>query len=177
MADNTELDAGPFGEWLAQIRDAIDGLAESDVACGSCKACCQSSQFVLISPDEVKALARIPKSLLSPAPGSPAGYMVLGYDQSGACPMLTDTGCSIYADRPRTCRTYDCRVFTAAGIDADPERPLIVDRARKWVFRYPAESDRRSHDEVKRRAETDTTSRSQTERAVKAVMDPNLRPR
>lgn len=170
------VDAGPFGEWLDGIRRAIEGVAESDVACGSCRACCQSSQFVRIGRDEVETLARIPKALLFPAPGAPESEVVLGYDQTGACPMLGDAGCTIYSDRPKTCRTYDCRVFAAAGIDADPERPLIVERARRWVFQYPSESDRRAHDEVRRRAQNDGESRSQTERAIKAVLPRGISP-
>ena len=31
--------------------------------------------------------------------------------------MLVDGRCSIYEHRPRTCRTYDCRIFTATGLD------------------------------------------------------------
>jgi Fe-S-cluster containining protein len=33
--------------------------------------------------------------------------------------MLIDNRCSIYPHRPRTCGTYDCRVFPAAGLDND----------------------------------------------------------
>ena len=49
----------------------------------------------------------------------------MGFDERGRCPMLTDAGCSIYAHRPRTCRTFDCRVFTAAGLS--PESPAIAE--------------------------------------------------
>ena len=33
-------------------------------------------------------------------------------------------GCSIYDHRPRTCRTFDCRVFAAAGVAVDADKPL-----------------------------------------------------
>jgi len=62
--------------------------------------------------------------------------MVLGYDERGWCPMLTDAGCSIYEDRPRTCRTYDCRVFTAAAVRPD-DQPDIEQRAGRWRFTLP----------------------------------------
>jgi hypothetical protein len=55
--------------------------------------------------------------------------------------MLRGGRCSIYEDRPLTCRTYDCRVFAAAGIDAD--RPAITRRARTWVFDLASDDDRR----------------------------------
>ena len=84
--------------------------------CGGCTACCTSSQFVHIEPDETRTLSRIPAALLFPAPGLPRGHRLMGYDENGHCPMLVDATCSIYADRPRTCRTYDCRIFPAADI-------------------------------------------------------------
>ena len=102
------------------------------VPCGDCTACCTSAQFVHIGPEEEEALARIPRALLFPAPGLPKGTMVMGYDEQGRCPMLVDGACSIYDHRPRTCRTYDCRVFTAAGLD--PDGAAITERVRRWRF-------------------------------------------
>jgi len=126
--------AGELTEWLEATRVVIRDEATADVACDGCTACCESSQFVHIAPDETDALARIPAVLLFPAPGSP-GHLLLGYDEHGRCPLLIDGRCSIYAYRPRTCRTYDCRVFAAAGIDSD--KPRIAERARQWRFEDP----------------------------------------
>ena len=103
-----------------------------DVPCGDCTACCTSSQFVHIGPEEKETLARIPRPLLVPAPGLPPGTMVMGYDQQGRCPMLVEGACSIYEHRPRTCRSYDCRVFTAAGLA--PDGAAINERVRRWRF-------------------------------------------
>ncbi len=61
--------------------------------------------------------------------------------------MLRDAACSIYGDRPLTCRSYDCRVYTAAGVDAD--RALITERARRWAFSYPTKADRDQHAAVR----------------------------
>lgn len=118
-----------------------------DVPCGDCVACCTSSYFVHIRADDAGTLRRVPAELLFPTPGAPKGHVVMGYDQRGKCPMLEDGRCSIYEDRPLTCRTYDCRVFAAAGIDAD--RPAIAARAQTWVFDYPTEDDRRAHAAVR----------------------------
>ena len=115
--------------------------------CGECTACCTSSYFIHIRPEETQTLARIPAELLFPAPGLPKGNLLLGYDENGHCPMLSDGGCSIYEHRPLTCRTYDCRVFAAAGIAAD--RALITQRARRWKFSYSTEDDRRRHSAVR----------------------------
>jgi hypothetical protein len=162
-----ELPAGPFSAWLAEVRAAIAGEGETDVACGTCTACCASSQFVHVEPDEVDALRHIPKALRFPAPGLPKGHVLLGYDERGRCPMLTDAGCSIYEHRPRTCRTYDCRVFEAAGIAAD--KPLIAVRARRWRFDHPTPADEAAHDGVRQAAGALDPSLSATERAVRAV--------
>jgi Fe-S-cluster containining protein len=128
-------DAGPFPTWLLDMRAALRGDADARVPCGSCTACCTSSQFVHIAPDERATLARIPTELRFPAPGLPAGHVVLPYDERGHCPMLVDGACSIYDDRPRTCRTYDCRIFTAAGVEPDrDDQPAIADRVARWRF-------------------------------------------
>ena len=142
-----DLPAGDFSSWLAQLRGALRGEHGSDVPCGGCTACCTSSQFVHIGPDESETLAHIPAELLFRAPRMPAGHVLLGYDDRGHCPMLVDGRCSIYEYRPRTCRTYDCRVFPAAGIEADQE--LVAERARRWRFDHPGGHDRDEHRAVR----------------------------
>src|SRR5688572_23451385 len=107
--DDQALAAGRFSEWLVEMQHALRGERDAAVPCDGCTACCTSSQFIHIEPDETETLAQIPRELLFPAPGSP-GHVVLGYDDHGRCPMLVDEKCSIYEHRPRTCRTYDCRV-------------------------------------------------------------------
>ncbi len=143
QAHSGELPAGDFGEWLARMRRALRHEADADVPCGDCCACCSTSHFVHIEPGESDTLARVPHELLFPAPGLPAGHVLLPFDERGRCPMLDEGGrCTIYAFRPRTCRTYDCRVFTAAGIDAD--REAITRRVRRWRFACtaPGEAER-----------------------------------
>ena len=132
--------AGGFSDWLRQTRVAHQTDAAVDVPCGDCVACCTSSYFIHIRPDETGTLSRVPPELLVPAPGAPRGHVVMGYDQRGKCPMLEERRCSIYEDRPLTCRTYDCRVFAAAGIEAD--RPAITARARTWAFECATDDER-----------------------------------
>jgi len=134
--DEPDLPAGDFTSWLAGMQAALAGEGESDVPCGTCTACCTSSQFVHVAPDETDTLAHIPRDLLFRAPGLPAGHLLMGYDERGHCPMLRDGGCSIYEHRPRTCRTYDCRVFPAAGLDPGDGKPQIASRARRWRFSH-----------------------------------------
>jgi hypothetical protein len=172
-----ELPAGSFSSWLSDMTRALRGEVAADVPCGTCSACCTSSQFVHIEPDEIDTLAHVPAALRFPAPGLPAGHVVLGYDGRGHCPMLVDGRCSIYDHRPRTCRTYDCRVFTAA--DVEPDADGIATRVRQWRFAYPTPDDRAQHDAVRAAAarlrddseprSPDVVPRNATELALRAV--------
>ncbi len=73
----------------------------------------------------------------------------MGYHDDGTCPMLDAGQCTIYHQRPQTCRDYDCRVFAAAGIDAGgDDKHVINERVRAWQFTYPTDDDRRAHDAV-----------------------------
>ena len=146
--ERRDLPAGEFTAWLRRTRAVLLEEEDADVPCGECCACCATSHFVHVRPEETRALARIPRELLFPAPGLPAGNVLLGYNEHGRCPMLADDGrCSIYDDRPLTCRTYDCRVFAAAGSAADND--VISRQARRWKFSHPAAEDREQHAAVR----------------------------
>ncbi len=136
--------AGHFSEWLrgadASLRSENAG---TNVPCGACRGCCRSSMFIRIKPEETRTLQRIPGALLFPAPGLPKGNVLLGYNDQGQCPMLVDNECSIYEDRPQTCRDYDCRVFAATGISVDPHTQAeIANRVKAWAFDYESEASR-----------------------------------
>lgn len=138
-----------FGAWLAGITRVLDRDGASDVPCGECTACCRASQFVHVEPDELETLARIPRALLFPAPNAPIGHRVMGYDERGHCPMFVDDRCSIYEVRPRACRAYDCRVFSAADVFPDElEKAEVATRARAWTFTYASGADRQSHERL-----------------------------
>jgi Fe-S-cluster containining protein len=110
---------------------------------------------VHIEPDETDTLAHIPEELLFPAPRAPRGHVLMGYDQRGHCPMLVDGGCSIYEHRPRTCRTYDCRVFPATGVEVDADddtKAAIGLRSRRWRFTFPTDADRDAYEATRRAA-------------------------
>jgi Fe-S-cluster containining protein len=140
---DTPLPAGDFSSWLRAMRRALAGEGEMDVACGDCRGCCVSSYYVKVRDRETDALAhieaRIGERNLEPGP---AGSRLLGYQSNGHCLMLRDGACTIYRHRPETCRTYDCRVFTAAGMNAGPDKPLINRRVAQWEFGFPTGADR-----------------------------------
>ena len=136
------LNAGNFSQWINETLSSQKGSRVADVPCGDCTACCRSSQFIHIKPDEVQTLERIPKNLLFPAPNLPNGNVLMGYNNKGECPMFIGNKCSIYSDRPRTCRTYDCRLFAATKVELDAEaQSSIREQARKWKFEYPSKVD------------------------------------
>ena len=169
VTDDPPLAAGSFSDWLVSMRSALRGERDADVPCDGCTACCTSSQFVHIEPDETDTLAHIPQALLFPAPGSPFGRLVLGYDENGHCPMLVDGACSIYEHRPRTCRTYDCRVFAASGVAVDDERQVaIAERSARWRFDFASDLDRAHYDAV-HAAAASVEEANATKRAVLAI--------
>ena len=138
-----QLPAGNFSEWLRAMRRALAGGPGMDVACGDCVGCCTSSYYIKIRPHETRALAAIGAEHLEPAPGAGNGNQLMGYLPNGHCPMFGNGGCTIYQDRPETCRTYDCRVFTAAAMKAgDDDKSVINERVASWRFDYPTDLDR-----------------------------------
>jgi len=167
------LEAGARAQWIyaggvrfSQWLDEFDAASEMQVPCGACTACCTSSQFVHIDPDETETLARVPAELRFPAPGLPNGHVVLGYDEHGHCPMLVDDACSIYEHRPRTCRTYDCRVFAATGVEPDASQPAIAARVREWRFDVDDQAAREDWDAVRAAVPVDGPP---IERALRAL--------
>lgn len=137
-----KLPAGQFSLWLKQTLEAQIQSVGVEVPCGDCTACCTSSYFIHISPEEKQTLASIPKMFQFPAPNLPKGHVLLGYDEQGHCPMLKDNKCSIYERRPLTCRQYDCRVLAAAGFTTNHDKAKLVDQQiRRWKFSFPQELD------------------------------------
>src|SRR5436190_16987012 len=144
------VSAGSFGAWLTAARASLRGDGHGlDVPCGDCVGCCTSSLFIHVRPDESDTLAVIPVRLLVRAPGRPRGHRLLGFAEDGSCPMFAAHACSIYAQRPRTCRDYDCRMFAAAGIDAGDGKDVINERVAAWVFSYESKADERAHAAVR----------------------------
>lgn len=141
----SELSAGAFSDWLRDMRGALAGNSGMNVACGTCRGCCTSSYFIKVRAHETEALARIGEDNLRPVPGATNGNQLMGFDEQGHCFMFASGNCAIYAHRPETCRTYDCRVYTAAGMNAGPGKTVINERIASWRFDYPTDRDRDEH--------------------------------
>ena len=141
--------AGPFSEWLRQMRRSLQGNQGMDVPCGDCVGCCVSAYSVQLRPEDQRAVARIPAHYLVNAPGFPAGHLTMAALPNGLCPMLESCRCSIYSVRPQTCLDYDCRIFAAAGMEAGAGKAVINKRVREWRFSYPSGDDQRDHEAVR----------------------------
>ena len=143
---SAELPAVPFAAWLRETIATLEKDVPADVPCGSCNACCRTFHQIHLRPGEKRARKRLPREFLTPAPGLPPGYVLLGYTADGACPVLIGGRCTIYEDRPLVCRTYDCRIYAAT--DVPPDRADIAAQVRRWRFSYPGAEDRERHEAV-----------------------------
>jgi uncharacterized protein len=148
-----EVDAGPFGVWLDHAQRVLRGEAEADVPCGTCTGCCTSAYYIRIRARDRAAVAGISSTYLVRPPGIPPDEALMAWRHDGSCPALENDRCSIYAQRPLTCRDYDCRVFAAAGMVAGDERKAVINaRVRAWRFRFDSDDERRRFEAVRRAA-------------------------
>ena len=153
MSEPQDLAAGNFSNWLRETHTALKNDAETDVPCGECNACCRSSYFIDIKPNELDTLSHIPDELLFPAPGLPDGNVLMGYDEKGYCPMLKYGTCLIYDHRPATCRSYDCRIFPATGIQiSGKDKVLITQQVQRWKFNLIEADEIKKHKAVQKAA-------------------------
>jgi Fe-S-cluster containining protein len=114
------------------MRRVLKGEAQADVPCDGCVGCCVSSYAIPLRSTDRVALDTVPNRYLHlPTAG---GLARMQHRDDGTCPMLEAGRCSIYADRPQTCRDYDCRIYTATGLLPDGERPVIRERVLEWRF-------------------------------------------
>jgi Fe-S-cluster containining protein len=152
VTNTSRTEAGDFAEWLRGMRAVLRGERDADVPCGECVGCCVSSYPIPLRPTDSVALDRIPREHLH-LPVGPGSLAVMGFREDGTCPMLCASSCVIYADRPQTCRDYDCRIYAAAGLLPDGDRPVIRQRVLAWRFDLKSEEDRVAADAVKRAAQ------------------------
>ncbi|MBN2530978.1 MAG: YkgJ family cysteine cluster protein [Deltaproteobacteria bacterium] len=141
--------AGKFSLWLEDIRNAMKANGEMKVDCGECSVCCTSSYFIHISSHEKQTLRCIPKELQFEPIGAPKGNVLLGYRKDGSCPMYENGQCTIYECRPQTCRKYDCRILTAAGLVESENRPLINRKIAGWEFEFEDALSKKKFDAVR----------------------------
>ena len=149
-SETTSVAAGSFADWLQQITQALRGQGGTDVPCGDCVGCCVSSYYIPLRASDAAVAAKVPPALLHVTGPAEAPQQWMAYDANGHCPMLRNRQCTVYEQRPQTCRDYDCRIFAAAGIAAgDATRSVINQRVFAWRFSYADGAEQRLHDAVR----------------------------
>gem|GEM_PF-4569862 len=63
--EKPEIPAGDFSVWLEDIRQVLLQDRGIEVPCGGCQACCKSSYFIHIRPEEKRPCAGLTKSCCS----------------------------------------------------------------------------------------------------------------
>lgn len=144
--------AGPFGQWLADMRAVLRGEGDADVPCGDCVGCCISSYPIPLRPEDARARAEVPEAFLLGRTAHGERWM-MGFREDGRCPFMNAGKCDIYAERPRTCRDYDCRIYAAAGLVPDGNRSVIEQRVRTWQFTFGSDDEHRQAEAVRRAAQ------------------------
>lgn len=116
----------------ALVDEARNGL-EADVPCNGCTACCRDTA-ITVTDEEAERLGVEHTKIVM-------GRRVLAHQSDGACVFLEDDHCRIHAERPRTCRVFDCRRMALAGVTPGP-MPHIAERVRQWQIVIENPSDR-----------------------------------
>lgn len=148
------------------MRAVLKSEQVADVPCNGCVGCCVSSYAIPLRPTDAAALAAVPDRYLRlPRDGRLAR---MAHREDGTCPMLEAGRCTIYADRPQTCRDYDCRIYAATGLLPDGERPVIRERVLEWRFTFESQAEYQQFSALQRAA------RFISEHA--ALLPPSIRP-
>jgi Putative zinc- or iron-chelating domain len=124
------------GSVRAFMKKYVQGVKRGEVSvpCDTCNACCRSAKIIVeLSEEEAKRHGG--------EPDAEYGWrMPKGAD--GSCIKLVDGKCSIYADRPFVCRTYDCRWSMLIGFMPTDDPPL-AEALRQWAsFSIPTPEDK-----------------------------------
>jgi Fe-S-cluster containining protein len=124
-----------YGGRLGTFLGKVTFNQEAKVPCQGCNHCCYHGR-VDIYPDKENAedLAH-----LDVVP-HPEGGFALRKREDGSCVHLGLGGeCTVYHHRPKACRFYDCRMFSAIGLvdtyDNGRNSPA-------WVFDIPTTEER-----------------------------------
>lgn len=91
--------------------------------------CCKNPSLFLTPYDTLRLkkklgvasaefLEKYTETLLDPQLGLPVTRLLMNKD--GACPFVSSAGCSVYADRPTSCRIYPLGQAASSGVEGKP---------------------------------------------------------
>jgi|GEM_PF-1874089 len=98
----------------------LNTIHDAGQVCQGCGLCCSGLLFAKVNVYESDAAARRRVKLSADGPDT--------YAMPQPCQFLDGASCSIYADRPRNCRSYSCRTR-----DSIVEGTLGMDQARQNI--------------------------------------------
>lgn len=118
-----------------------NGANGATVKCNGCSTCCYS-QFINIFPErETPETLAVLDLIPMPERLNPLEYgpLQIRKKADGSCVHLGANGCSVYHNRPTTCRQYDCRTLAVAGFThfyqhGEKKEPI-------WKFREETTAD------------------------------------
>src|SRR5258708_4648935 len=94
--------------WLRHSqRGARPPFAGQSVPCGDCTACCRHVRIPLVSKRDDFARYDTEED---------HGETILRRHEDDSCIYLEENRCTIYADRPLVCRTFDCRALLVTQV-------------------------------------------------------------
>ena len=121
--------AGAVKPVRLKLGDAFQFFCHRDVPCWN--SCCEGSEITLTPCDILRLCAHLDtaakgflKSYTVPAIHERSGLPVAklkmgGEDANGACPFVAEDGCTVYENRPATCRYYPIGLASVKMKDAD----------------------------------------------------------
>lgn len=123
----------PLGSATTVLRNVLAGMRSgvAEVPCQGCTACCRAGYSVPLSPGEAARLPSVPDT---------DGFPILPRHPDGSCALLVEGRCSIYTQRPQSCKDYDCRVFSLVRVF--PGRLLEQEDFRPFQVTLPTVEDR-----------------------------------
>ena len=116
--------SGSFGTLARQLWRSRES-GEATVRCEGCTACCRKSNMpVDVGEDEVGRYAEVNWDDANKT-------WVLNKHADGTCTYLVENRCTIYDDRPRACRKYDCRTHLL-GMPLAMNRKVLNEGVMQW---------------------------------------------
>ena len=116
--------SGSFGTLARQLWRSRES-GEATVRCEGCTACCREPAMpVDVGEDEVGRYAEVNWDEANKT-------WVLNKGADGTCAYLVDNRCTIYDNRPRACRKYDCRTHLL-GMPLAMNRKVLNEGVMQW---------------------------------------------
>jgi hypothetical protein len=93
------------------VTEVSPAVTSAEILCLSCGLCCDGTLFAAVPllPEEVDTSTRLSLRVLPKVDG--------GHVAQLPCSALHGLRCSVYTERPRTCRVYRCDLLSALDSD------------------------------------------------------------